>query len=531
MSEDNTIEIFENSKHSPYLKFKEAHNAEVFICLRVSSRDWDALPPQEFTKKYGDITLADTKYLLFLAKDQDGNHVPAELFDKTIKGKDGKPLPFREARRAAEKHLREWGVPVNFDPEREPVGQFIAKDGKLKNKYLLEGEAKHFEVDGRKRDQTYNYKNRITTGAEAPDLLHHNNYQGILTFRDKGDGLDSIRASREAHNFTGGFTSLKSESNIYHSETYIRSRSEKWNTPEHRFHGYLNEGHIEDLEKVLVGMPSGRYFEAEFVLKHAPDSSEAKVLSEGFSEETRHIRIAVRDYKNNTHVPIEQLQLHPGTLKTNLDELREKTGVAIHEGRWAETEIVGGREQLTKKAAKQLFDKYSFDAKAWVQDGRVLYPIDDPKITAYGPAFDTAYPRRKIFVPTVGSQGGRNGSFRNAASLTNDRIPEDAMKEIMARRKPTSSLSRFAPGNSSAVKKEEETAIALPQTGGSSSRFASTPQATAEYDPTSPPQLHHGTAAYDSNGTALSRSSSSASSRSEIFNRPPREEDVTMRSS
>lgn len=504
MAIDNNLTPFEDSSRSNFLKFKPAYNAEVLICFPISDRDWEALPPQDFINKHGAITDNDAQHLLFLIKDQNGNHAPSELFDKTIKGKDGKPL--RNQRQLAEAHLKKWGVPVHFNPPKQQVGK-VEINKNICPKYALEGESRHLNINGNIREHAYNYKNTTSTGAGAPDLLHHNGYKGVLTFRENGDGLDSIEASRKAHGYENGFSSLKSESNFYHDEDYIWSRSETWNTPEHRFKGYLNEGHSKDLEDVLVGK-NNRYFGAEYVLKNAPNSPEASVLRYGFDDSTKHIPVAVKDFRGNTHVQIEIAQVNSaGHLQQTLRKLNEKTGVSIHRGPWAETAPdMNGVEKLTKAAVNELFDKVRNLPNTFVQDGQVLYGINDEKITSQGADFDKAFPRNKIFAATVGKSQGRNGSFRNAASLTNDLLPKATMDEIMAKRSQPAAISKFAPVATEEIKMEE-TAIPY-QPDGSSSRFERVQQVDAKpYDPTSPPQA--------------TVAATYSSKRADILNRPP----------
>lgn len=398
---------------------------EVLICYPQDKGGivWDALPPKQFQEKHGAIEHQDLEHLLVLVKDQNGNHAPSVLYDRTVTRADGTKMPFRELMQTARNKLRDLGIPQNFKPERIQHGTW-EKDGETLPKYKLEGEKQHFNTPAGIRSQQYQYKNNVATGAAAPDILLHNDdgNGGILVFRQGNDNLTSIDAVKNHYGYKNA--SLKSTSNFYHEVDYINSKADAWNTADHRFRGYLNEGHIKDLDEVMVGFPNGRMFGADLVLKQLPDSVHAKKLREGPNEANEDILINVRDERKNTYVPIEVASV---TSREALSRVAGRLG--MHRGNWAETQpnTSGGRE-LTSEAKRVLFDKYRNAPNVLVQSNGVLYPIADRDVTARGQEFGKTYPDDKIFVATEGPQGGRNGSFRVAAAV--HRMPAAAAREL-----------------------------------------------------------------------------------------------------
>ncbi|MCW0021365.1 hypothetical protein [Rhizobium sp. BT-226] len=442
------------SQHSP-VDMKSGKEGEVLLCLPRDNNPavWDALPPKEFVQKHGGIPLnhEDLEHILVLVKDQNGNYTPSVLLDKTVTKPDGTALPYKDRVRTAQDKLREWGVPANLNPERVQHGTWN-KDGKELPKYKLEGERQFFETPGGLRSQQNEYKNIMTTGASAPDMLLHNGNKGILVFRHENDGLGSIDAVKQHYGYEKA--QLKSTGNFYHDAGYIDARSKDWNTADHRFKGYLNEGHTKDLGDVMVSVGGGRMFDAKLVLEHLPDTPQAQKLRYGPTPENEHILINVKDPHNNTHVPIELASV---TFPGHLSKVADRTG--IHKGDWAETKInASGSKELTPNAINKLFQKHRDVPDVMVQSNGALYPLNDPKVTAKGADFIKEYPRDKTFVATVGDNGGRNGSYRNAASLTNDRMPPAALEALRERTAEPRTASRFATQNTSADAAGKETA-------------------------------------------------------------------------
>lgn len=406
------------SPHAP-VNMRSANNAEVLICLpRPENKAvWDALPPQEFVAKHGSLMAKDINHLLVLVKDQNGNHAPSVLFDKTVTKADGTALGYKEQRRTARNVLHNWGVPVDLDPKKVQHGTWVdKKDGKEKPKYKLEGEAQVFDTLGGERLRQNEFENAMTTGQSAPDVLLHNGRSGVLVFRQKNDGLDSVADMKRRYDFP--YAELKSTGNFYHDERYIDARSATWNTSDHRFKGYLNEGHT-NLGKVMVSMGGGQMFDAKLVMEHLPHSPQTQKLLHGPNEGNEHIHILVRE--RDTYMPIELASVtSPQHLSKTVAEME------LHRGTWAALEYVEGKEQLTKAATKALFDKSLNAPSVRVQKGNVLYPLNDPEVGGKGPEFEAQYPRDKVFITTTGKGGGRTGSFRNAASLTNEQIKKMA---------------------------------------------------------------------------------------------------------
>jgi hypothetical protein len=91
-----------------------------------------------------------------------------------------------------------------------------------------------------------------------------------------------------------------------------------------------------------------------------------------------------------------------------------------------------------------MLHKYRDAPDVMVQSGRALYPLNDQRVTAKGADFIKEYPREKTFVATVRANGGRNGSYRNAASLTNERMPPAALEALRDRVAEPHAASRFA---------------------------------------------------------------------------------------
>lgn len=453
------------------------------ICTPIDAagEKWEALSPKNFEAKYGKIYQHDLDHLLVLVKEHNrDNFVPSVLYDQAVRREDGTPTKSGEKWEEATRTLRDLGIPIKSKPERTQQGTW-EKDGQTLPKYKLEGERQFFQTPGGIRVQAYDYKNRVSTGAAAPDIHLHNgkdnDYQGILVFRKPNDSNKDIAAFKNAHNFTQA--ALKSASNHWHDEAYIDSRSKEWNTASHRFKGYLNEGHISGLSGVMVDV-NGRTFPAEMILQHKPDSPHAQKLLHGPSAETDHIQIYLKDFRNNGFQPIELASVYE---EGHLAKVTESLN--IHKGAWAETETNEfGEKKLTKKANSELFSRYANTPNVRVQMGNVLYALDDEKITTFGEDFRAAHPRNKIFVTTVGDNGGRNGTFRNAASLTNDRIPQEAMEELTVRMNG-GTQSRFAP---SALQTEAQqrngAAYQTPAATPAASRFAHhnvTPVAPLQY--------------------------------------------------
>ncbi|CUX65421.1 hypothetical protein AGR4C_pa50019 [Agrobacterium tumefaciens str. Kerr 14] len=437
------------------VRLKDAKQGEVLFCLPTDNDPavWDALPPQKFVEKHGSVTYEDLEHILILVKDQNGNYAPSTLFDKTITRPDGKARAYKDRVRMATDKLREWGIPVNFNPKRVQHGTW-RKDDKDIPKYKLEGERQFFNTPGGTRSQQFEYKNAVTTGASAPEMLLHNGHEGVLVFRKSSDGLDSIEAVKSHYGWSK--LQLKSTGNFFHDVDYINSRSDDWNSAEHRFAGYLNEGHTKGLGDVMVEV-GGRMFEAKFVLKHQPHSEHAQKLLHGPNKQNEEIRINVRDvHNNNTYVPIELASV---TSPGHLSQIATKIG--LHKGKWAETEVNdSGTKKLTQQALRNLFNKYTYFPSVMVQSGSILYPLSDPKVTAHGPEFPKIYPRDKIFVATVGKKGWQIGAFRNAASLTNERIAPGALQALQERTAASPTLSRFAPRSSKAAGKQVASEVA-----------------------------------------------------------------------
>lgn len=427
------------------VNMKSGDKGEVLIALPRADDPliWDALPPKEFIAKHGHVPIveADLPHLLVLVKNQDGNHVPSPLFDKSMSGPDGKTLTDIQKKMMAESKLRELGVKIDLSPKKVPHGTWMDKSKQTYPSYKLEGEAQMFDTAGGLRMRQNEYREPMPTGALAPDMLLHDGTRGILVFRHKDDGIDSIRAMKEKHGYP--HASLKSTGNFFHDETYINNNSSRWNTAEHRFKGYLQEGRIKDLDPVMVGMPNGRMFGAAFVMEHAPNSKEAQKLRDGPTDDNKLIPINVKDKLGNTFIPIEEASV---SYPRHLAGLVKDTG--MHEGPWATTHMKDGRAQLTAGAKSEMFDKYRNAPNAMVADNGVLYPINDPKVRARGADFSRSYPPEQQFAYTVGPNGGRNGSLRNIASMKRDSLPLGAKEDIAAMTKPEPS-SRFVPGDRS----------------------------------------------------------------------------------
>jgi hypothetical protein len=424
---DSTVELsalMASTHLSPQapVNMKSASQAEVLICLpqRENPAVWDALPPQDFVKKHGALVGEDLDHLLVLVKDQNGNHTPSVLFNKTVTNADGTAMAYKDEMKKARAVLHEWGVPIDLKPTRVQHGTWVDnKDGKEKPKYKLEGKAQVFDTLGGTRLRQNEYENAMKTGQSAPDVLLHNGYSGVLVFRQKNDGLASVADMKKHYNYPNA--ELKSTGNFYHKTDYIDARSVDWNTSEHRFKGYLNEGHTRDLGKVMVSMGGGQMFDANYVMKHLPHSAQTQKLLHGPSVGNEMIHIHVQDERSNTYTPIELASV---TSPEHLSRIVEETG--LHKGNWAARENVGGKIQLTSAATQALFDKNENAPSVRVQKGSILYPLNDPEIKGRGPEFEKEYPRDKVFIVTAGKNGGRIGGFRNAASLTDEQIKQMA---------------------------------------------------------------------------------------------------------
>ncbi|KJF70948.1 hypothetical protein [Agrobacterium arsenijevicii] len=440
------------------VRLKANNNAGLFVCVPKDDKGiiWDALAPQDFTKKYGNPTHRDLDHLLILKRDTNGNYIPSQLYDKTIKAglareklasKNGQKLTksedmaiFVESRNIARKHLRQDGVPIHFDPPKEPQGTWKNAQGQTLPKYRLEGENREFKTPAGLREQNYEYIHPKPTGAAAPDVLLHNGYAGILVFRQENDGLHNIAAMKEQ--FGATHVALKSESNFYHTPEYINSRPD-WNTAEHRFGGYLREGHIKNLPEIMVITPDKRIYPAEMILEQHPDSLPAMRLRSGPSAETDDFAINVRDRRNNTYLPIEIAQTNEsGHLAEALDRLEAASATRIHKGPWVET-VENDPHTMTSNARNAMYDRYENSPHGWVQDGQILYPFHDKHITVRGEAFRKSFPDDKTFLATEGEQGGRNGSFRNMASMGPNSIPPAAWEELNAIRSEAVAESKF----------------------------------------------------------------------------------------
>lgn len=427
------------------VNMKSGDKGEVLIALPRAENPlvWDALPPKEFIAKHGHVPIveADLPHLLVLVKNQDGNHVPSPLLDKTMTGPDGKALTDIQKKIMAENKLRELGVKIDLSPEKVPHGTWTDKNKQTHPSYKLEGEAQMFDTAGGVRMRQNEYREPMPTGALAPDMLLHDGTRGILVFRHENDGINSISAMKEASGYP--YASLKSTGNFFHDESYLNNNSSRWNTAEHRFKGYLQEGRIKDLDPVMVGMPNGRMFSAAFVMEHAPNSLEAQKLRDGPTDYNKHIPINVKDKLGNTFIPIEEASVsYPRHLAGLVKD------IGMHDGAWATTHMKDGRAQLAPAAKSEMFDKYRNAPNAMVANNGVLYPIRDPDVRARGADFSRSYPPEQQFAYTVGSKGGRNGSMRNIASMKPDALSRAAQEDIAAMMKPEAS-SRFVPGDRS----------------------------------------------------------------------------------
>jgi hypothetical protein len=432
---------------------------------------WDALPPQEFTEKYGNLKFLDLDHVMILKRDPSGNYIPSQLYDKAIKAglaqekmasKNGQRLTefedkaiFSESRKIARQHLREDGVPIQFDPERKAQGEWTNTRGQTFPKYKLEGKNREFKTPAGLREHNYEYEHPRATGQSAPDVLLHNGYAGILVFRQPDDGLDNIAAVKQQYDLN--HVALKSEGNFYHTPEYINSRS-NWNTAEHRFRGYLNEGHIKNLPEIMVSTQDKRIFPAEMILEHYPDSAPAMRLRSGPSAETDDFAINVRDRGNNTYLPIEKAE--PELLAEALNRLEVASATRVHKGPWAET-VENDPHTMTARAKNAMFKRYENSPNGWVQEGPILYPFNDKHITARGEAFIKSFPTDKTFVATEGVKGGRNGSFRILASMDPKSIPPGALRDLSTLRSEAVTPSKFV---QFATPTKSEPAAVVPKT-------------------------------------------------------------------
>lgn len=441
MDTDSQLAALTASKNfaitSAPVNMKSGNKGEVLVAYPRDENPlvWDALPPNEFTKKYGPLTKADIDHVLILMKDQNGNHAPSVLFDKTIPN----GLDFNKKLRLASDKLREYGVPVAFKPERVPQGTW-EKDGKTLPVYKLEGENQSFTTAGGLRARQVEYVNPTSTGSLAPDVFLHDGSRGILVFRHKDDGLNSIEDMKQGYGFMNA--SLKSTGNFYHDEHYINSRQSEWNTAEHRFKGYLKEGRIRNLDDVMVGYGDGMLHSAKIVLEHQRDSLPARKLLYGPSELNKDIPILVKDKMGNTFIPIEEASVSsPKDLAKIIADLN------MYTGKWAETEVKGGKTVLTSKAKNEMFDRYRNSSNVMLAYNGTLVPSGHAAIQARGEEFNKSYPPELQYVATVGPNGGRNGSLRNVASLTREKMPPLAVADLAAlsRQEVPSNFAREMP--------------------------------------------------------------------------------------